>query len=127
MSLHDKFWPKRLPRQITPPATPLWDNVAVNARRFPDKPALVFLGRSTSYRELLAQVTAHRSDAVSAKGVGATAQADAQFSGMIGKVTKVSEGSDEIEVELSDALRVRILKSTLMDVRAKGEPVKETA
>jgi fatty-acyl-CoA synthase len=55
-SLHDKFWPKRLPRHITPPATPLWDNVAVNARRFPDKPALVFLGRSTSYRELLAQV-----------------------------------------------------------------------
>src|SRR5450830_1853526 len=56
MSLHDKFWPKRLPRHITPPATPLWDNVVVNARRFPDKPALVFLGRRTSYRELLAQV-----------------------------------------------------------------------
>lgn len=47
--------------------------------------------------------------------------------GMVGKVTKVSEGSDEIEVELSDTLRVRILRSTLMDVRAKGEPVKETA
>jgi len=46
--------------------------------------------------------------------------------GMIGKVTRVSEGSDEIEVELSDTLRVRILRSTLMDVRAKGEPVKET-
>ena len=46
--------------------------------------------------------------------------------GMVGKVTKVSEGSDEIEVELSETLRVRILRSTLMDVRAKGEPVKES-
>jgi preprotein translocase subunit YajC len=46
--------------------------------------------------------------------------------GMVGKVTKVSEGSDEIEVELSENLRIRILRSTLMDVRAKGEPVKES-
>jgi hypothetical protein len=28
-------------------------------------------------------------------------------------------------VELSDNMRMRILKSTLMDVRGKGEPVKE--
>ncbi len=45
--------------------------------------------------------------------------------GMIGKVSKAVETSDEIEVELSDTLRVRVLKSTLMDVRSKSEPVKD--
>jgi len=45
--------------------------------------------------------------------------------GFLGKVTKASDTSDEIEVELSDTMRVRILKSTLMDVRSKSEPVKE--
>jgi len=45
--------------------------------------------------------------------------------GMVGRVTKVSDTSDEIEVELADNLKVRIVKSTLLDVRSKGEPVKE--
>ena len=52
---HHRFWPKRLPHQITPPATPLWDNVAVNARRYPDKAALLFFGQRTSYAQLLQQ------------------------------------------------------------------------
>lgn len=47
--------------------------------------------------------------------------------GMIGRVLKASDTSDEIEVELADNLKVRILKSTLMDVRAKGEPIKDAA
>ena len=45
--------------------------------------------------------------------------------GFVGKVTKASDNSDEIEVELNDSMRVRVVKSTLMDVRGKGEPVKE--
>ena len=45
--------------------------------------------------------------------------------GMVGKVLKASDNSDEIEVELAENLRVRIVKSTLMDVRSKGEPVKD--
>ncbi len=45
--------------------------------------------------------------------------------GFVGKVTKASDNSDEIEVELNDNMRVRVVKSTLMDVRGKGEPVKE--
>jgi preprotein translocase subunit YajC len=45
--------------------------------------------------------------------------------GMVGKVLKSSDTSDEIEVELAENLKVRILKSTLMDVRSKGEPVKD--
>jgi preprotein translocase subunit YajC len=67
--------------------------------------------RAKSHRELVDKV--RRGDTVITSG------------GFIGKVTKAADNSDEIEVELSDAMRVRVLKSTLMDVRAKGEPVKE--
>ena len=42
MRPHYKFWPRRLPHAITLPATSLWDNLATNARRYPDKVALVF-------------------------------------------------------------------------------------
>jgi len=49
---HYRFWPHRVPRQITVPATSLWDNLEINARRFPDKTALVFFGRKLSYAEL---------------------------------------------------------------------------
>ena len=52
MSAHHTSWPSRLPHSITVPATSIWENLAINARRYPDKAALVFLGRSTSYREL---------------------------------------------------------------------------
>jgi len=49
---HYKFWPKRLPHSLTAPATSLWDNLDISARRYPDKAALVFFGRTFSYREL---------------------------------------------------------------------------
>jgi fatty-acyl-CoA synthase len=52
---HHKFWPARLPLSITPPATSLWDNLEISARRYPDKPALVFLGRVYPYAELRRQ------------------------------------------------------------------------
>ena len=52
---HYKFWPKRLPHRITPPATSLWHNLAVSALRFPDKPALVFFDEVTTYKSLLDQ------------------------------------------------------------------------
>ena len=49
---HHKFWPKRLPHSLTPPATSLWDNLDISARRYPNKAALVFFGRVYSYQEL---------------------------------------------------------------------------
>ena len=49
---HHRFWPRRLPHAIAPPATSMWFNLEVSARRYPDKPALVFFDRTTSYREL---------------------------------------------------------------------------
>ncbi len=52
---HYRFWPSRLPRRITLPNTSLWDNLETNARRYPDKAALVFFGRRTTYGQLHAQ------------------------------------------------------------------------
>ena len=53
---HHKVWPVRIPHAIEPPATALPDNLRVSARRFPHRPALVFLGQTTTYAELEAQV-----------------------------------------------------------------------
>src|SRR3569832_108939 len=50
---HYKFWPPRLPHSLTPPATSLWHNLAISALRYPDKPAIIFLGRIYSYREVV--------------------------------------------------------------------------
>ena len=47
--------------------------------------------------------------------------------GISGKVTKVFDEGGEIEVEIADGVRVRVLRSLLADVKVKGEPVKETA
>jgi fatty-acyl-CoA synthase len=46
-------WPARLPLLLEPPAVSLWDCLAVSARRYPDKSALVFFDRQISYAELL--------------------------------------------------------------------------
>src|SRR3954453_11327988 len=50
---HHKFWPRRLPHAIHPPVTSVWDNLEINARRYPDKPALVFFGRIWRYRDVV--------------------------------------------------------------------------
>jgi fatty-acyl-CoA synthase len=55
---HFKFWPKRLPHRISPPATSLWHNLAVNALRFADKPALVFFDSVLTYAQVLRQAEA---------------------------------------------------------------------
>ncbi|WCM91444.1 long-chain fatty acid--CoA ligase [Acidovorax sp. NCPPB 2350] len=52
MPAHLAHWPKRLPHSIVPPATSLWDNLAVNALRYPHKPAVVFFGQALTYRGL---------------------------------------------------------------------------
>jgi preprotein translocase subunit YajC len=46
--------------------------------------------------------------------------------GIVGKVTKVKDDG-EIEVEIAENTRVRVIKSTVVEVRTKGEPVKEAA
>jgi fatty-acyl-CoA synthase len=49
---HHQFWPRRLPRAIGLPETSLWDNLETNARRYPNKAALVFFGRVVTYAQL---------------------------------------------------------------------------
>jgi preprotein translocase, YajC subunit len=67
--------------------------------------------RAKAHREMVEKV--RRGDTVVTSG------------GFIARVTKVTDNADEVEVELSEGMKVRVLKSTLMDVRSKGEPVKE--
>ncbi|MES0823961.1 MULTISPECIES: preprotein translocase subunit YajC [Ruegeria] len=44
--------------------------------------------------------------------------------GLIGKVSKVKEGENEIEVELAENVKVRVVKSTIAQVLNKTEPAK---
>jgi fatty-acyl-CoA synthase len=46
------FWPKRLPTQLEAPCASLWTNLAISRLRYPDKKALVFMGRAWTFREL---------------------------------------------------------------------------
>ena len=55
---HHRIWPRRLPRQLQVPATSLWFNLEVAARRFPDKAAYVFFGRRLGFAELHRQAEA---------------------------------------------------------------------
>lgn len=67
--------------------------------------------RAKEMREMLAKV--RRGDTV------------VTASGFIGRVLKVSDGSDEVEVELAENLRVRVTRGSIADVRSKNEPVKD--
>jgi preprotein translocase subunit YajC len=67
--------------------------------------------RAKQHREMVSNI--RRGDTVVTSG------------GIIGKVTKVKDET-EIEVEIAENTRVRVIKSTVADVRARGEPVKES-
>jgi len=44
--------------------------------------------------------------------------------GLIGKVTKVKDGENEVEVEIATGVNVRVVRSTISSVVSKTEPVK---
>jgi preprotein translocase subunit YajC len=69
--------------------------------------------RAKEHRDMVSKV--RRGDTVVTSG------------GFVGRVTKVADNSDDVEVELNEQMRIRVLKSTLMEVRSKGEPVKDQA
>ena len=69
--------------------------------------------RAKQHREMVANI--RRGDVVVTSG------------GIIGKVTKVKDETGEIEVEVSENTRIRVVKGTIADGRAKGEAVKEGA
>ena len=48
--------------------------------------------------------------------------------GIVGRVTKVGQPEDpEITVEVADNVQIRVVKSTLSEVRAKSQPVDSKA
>jgi len=67
--------------------------------------------RMRLHREMVANV--RRGDVVVTAG------------GLIGKVAKVED--TEVQVEIADGVRVRVVKTTLTDVRSKSEPVPANA
>lgn len=44
--------------------------------------------------------------------------------GLVAKVTKVTD-DPEIQVELAEGVRVKVMRSMISDVRSKGEPAKD--
>ena len=46
--------------------------------------------------------------------------------GLVGKVTKVVD-DDQLEMEVSDGVKIRQMRQMISDVRAKGEPAKDDA
>ena len=44
--------------------------------------------------------------------------------GIVGKVTKVTEGTADLDVEIADGVRVKVARGMIAEVRTKGEPVK---
>lgn len=65
--------------------------------------------RAKTQREMIANI--RRGDTVVTSG------------GFITKVTKVAD-NNELEVELTDGVRVRVVRSMVVEVRSKNEPVK---
>ena len=58
--------------------------------------------------------------------IGAVRRGDTVVSsgGIVGKVTKANEGDGEIEIEIADGIRVKLVRGMIAEVRTKGEPVK---
>lgn len=44
--------------------------------------------------------------------------------GIVGKVTKVTEGSD-LDVEIADGVKIKVVRTMIADVRSKPEPVND--
>ena len=46
---HYRYWPKGLPREISPPQSSLYFNLEASATRYPRKPAIVFYDTVLEY------------------------------------------------------------------------------
>jgi preprotein translocase subunit YajC len=66
--------------------------------------------RAREQREMLSAV--RRGDTIVTSG------------GIVGKVTKAIDGED-LEVEIAQGVRVKLLRSSVTDVRSKAEPVND--
>jgi fatty-acyl-CoA synthase len=55
LNKHLEFWPAETPHHLDVPATNLFYNAEVSARRYPDKPALVFYDTPISFAQLVGE------------------------------------------------------------------------
>lgn len=55
---HYSVWPSSLPKHLSLPQTSLFTNLEVSARRYPDKPAIIYYDTPITYAELLEEVEA---------------------------------------------------------------------
>src|SRR4029078_860955 len=53
-----RVWPKYLPQRLTYPHTSLYFNLEVSARRYPDKPLLIYYGNTLTFRQVKDEVDA---------------------------------------------------------------------
>ena len=67
--------------------------------------------RMKTHREMVANI--RRGDTVVTGG------------GLVGKVYRIKEDSGEIEVEIAENTRVRVVRGSITEVRSKGEPTKD--
>ncbi len=49
---HFQYWPKRVPKELIYPETPLFEFLETSARRYPGHPAIIYYGRKITYSEL---------------------------------------------------------------------------
>jgi len=69
--------------------------------------------RMKTHREMVANI--RRGDTVVTGG------------GIVGKVSRVKDDSAEVEVEIAENTRIRIMRATITEVRAKNEPVNDNS
>lgn len=58
MTSHYQFWPKRSSTSLPVPKSSIYDNLAVSARRYPDKAAIHYYGGLVTYRRFQEEVDA---------------------------------------------------------------------
>lgn len=54
--LHFNHWPDRVSKTLTVPETTLYDNLAITAKKYPEKVALHYYGASYTYKQLVEEV-----------------------------------------------------------------------
>ncbi len=49
---HYQYWPKRVPKSLVYPQTPLYEFLQTSAARYPDRPAIIYYGRLITFSEM---------------------------------------------------------------------------
>lgn len=69
--------------------------------------------RIKAHREMVANI--RRGDTVVTSG------------GIVGKVARVRDDSNEVEVEIAENTRIRVVRGTIAEVRSKSEPANDAS